>query len=157
MTFLCQFKAKDKTEKARKNRDNATVQSQRSNSHMSDDAHNNSYGSNASTNRESVIMEENPPTIVPVPPPQPPPSTIRAKLGRQMTPMPGRFKASYFTPASILLTVLILFKVILYRSNISRFSQSNFITVSVLKNIEVDALYTQGIKKRSVNFEDDSR
>lgn len=30
--------------------------------------------------------------VVPVPPPQPPPATIRAKLGRQMTPMPGRLK-----------------------------------------------------------------
>jgi hypothetical protein len=60
---------------------------------MSDDVHNNSYGSNASTNRESVIVEEEPPTIVPVPPPQPPPATMRAKLGRQMTPMPGRRKA----------------------------------------------------------------
>ncbi|XP_060604151.1 outer dynein arm-docking complex subunit 4-like [Ruditapes philippinarum] len=88
-----QKKSKDKSEKARKNRDNINAQSQRSNSRMSDDVHNNSYGSNASTNRESVIVEEEPPTIVPVPPPQPPPATMRAKLGRQMTPMPGRRKA----------------------------------------------------------------
>ncbi|KAL4229383.1 hypothetical protein ACF0H5_012422 [Mactra antiquata] len=90
-----QKKSKDKAEKTKKNRDNINVQSQRSNSRASEDIHEVSYLSNSSSNKEPMIVEEAPPPMVPVPPSQPAPSTIRAKLGRQMTPLPGRFKGRH--------------------------------------------------------------
>ncbi|WAR06390.1 TTC25-like protein [Mya arenaria] len=97
-----QKKSKDRTEKARKNRENAQThaQSQRTLSHLSDDNQDVSMASNGSSHRESVsiIQEEapkaapQPPMHVPAPPSQPPPSMSRGKLGRQMTPMPGRLR-----------------------------------------------------------------
>ncbi|KAH3704456.1 hypothetical protein DPMN_079512 [Dreissena polymorpha] len=71
-------------------------------------------GSNGSSHRDnvSVIQEEGsthirapsahvvhpPPSHMPAPPSQPPPAHNRAKLGRQMTPMPGRMKVGFDAP-----------------------------------------------------------
>lgn len=93
-------------------------QTQRALSRISDDTHNNSYGSNNSSHRESVVQEKCnehapvPPygqalrepslkeevlTHVPAPPPNPPPSHAHTRnmLRRTMTPLPGKVKVMF--------------------------------------------------------------